>query len=448
MKRTITRIGSINSNFESFNLKDALTKNDAGDWGDEPKEGAIPVIRSTNFTNEGKLDLKDVAYRSLKPNKLSEKKLFENEIIIERSGGSETQPVGRVGLVNHRIGSSNFAFANFIQRIALNDTVDANYIFYCLQQMYEMGITRAMQYQTTGIRNLDWKLYTKSILPKPPKPEQTAIATILSKVDEAIEATQNSIKTAEKLKKSLMQNLLTGKLKPDGTWRTDEEFYEDEKFGKVPKGWHIIKGNRITTKITKGQSPKWQGFEYQDSGILFVTSENVREGYIEVDNPKYLPLEFHNKIKNSQLHKGDLLINIVGASIGRCAVFNLNVPYANTNQAVCVFRPDEGSDSIFLAYYIQNGSTQQRLLGTQVETARANLSLGDFRKFKFVIPENKDEQMLISNKLNEVNSAIQDKQTKIQTLQRLKKSLMQNLLTGKVRVNVEKINKLLKEQQL
>jgi type I restriction enzyme S subunit len=275
-----------------------------------------------------------------------------------------------------------------------------------------------------------------------------SINYVLSKVDEAIEATQKSIKAAEKLKKALMQNLLTGKLKPDGTWRSEDEFYEDEKFGKVPKGWHIIKGNKITSKITKGQSPKWQGFEYQEKGILFITSENVRDGYIEIENPKYLPIEFHNKIKNSQLQKGDVLINIVGASIGRSAVFNLDVEYANTNQAVCVFRPNAENDSNFLAFYIQDGFTQQRLLGTQVETARANLSLGDFRKFKFVIPETKDEQILISDKINEVNTAIESKQTKIRTLQRLKKSLMQNLLTGKVRLDVEKVNKILKEQEL
>ena len=286
----------------------------------------------------------------------------------------------------------------------------------------------------SGIPHADKGVIKKLDFFKPPKPEQTAIATILSKVDETIEATKNSIKAAEKLKKALMQNLLTGKLKPDGTWRTDDEFYEDEKFGKVPIDWHIIKGNKITDKITKGQSPKWQGFEYQDSGILFVTSENVRDGFIEVDSPKYLPIEFHNKIKNSQLQKDDILINIVGASIGRCAVFNLDVEYANTNQAVCVFRPNNENDSSFLAYYLQNGYTQQRLLGTQVETARANLSLGDFRKFKFIIPESKDEQILIAEKLNEVNNTIQSKQNKIKKLQRIKKSLMQNLLTGKVRL--------------
>lgn len=283
----------------------------------------------------------------------------------------------------------------------------------------------------------------KILLPKPPKPEQTAIASILSKVDEAIEATQNSIKAAEKLKKALMQNLLTGKLKPDGTWRTEDEYYLDEKFGKVPVGWHIIKGNRITEKITKGQSPKWQGFEYQSNGILFITSENVQNGYIDLKEPKYLPIEFHHKIKNSQLQKGDVLINIVGASIGRCSMFNLEVEFANTNQAVCVFRPNQENDSKFLSYYLQDGATQRRLLGTQVETARANLSLGDFRKFRFIIPFDKKEQTDIANKIGEVNNISVNKQTKIQTLQRLKKSLMQNLLTGKIRVDVEKVTELL-----
>ena len=75
----------------------------------------------------------------------------------------------------------------------------------------------------------------------PPKAEQTEIANILSKVDEAIAAVQTSIDAAERLKKSLMQNLLTGKMKPDGTFRTPEEFYTDPKFGKVPLGWEVKK---------------------------------------------------------------------------------------------------------------------------------------------------------------------------------------------------------------
>jgi len=147
------------------------------------------------------------------------------------------------------------------------------------------------------------------------------------------------------------------------------------------------------------------------------------------------------------LKNGDVLINIVGASIGRCAVYNLNGQLANTNQAVCVFRTNEDNDSNFIAYYLQLEKTQRRLLGSQVETARANLSLGDFRKFKFIIPVEKDEQFLISDQMKKVISLIHSKKEKIQILKKLKKSLMQNLLTGKVRVDVEKINKILEEVQ-
>lgn len=440
MEHKITKLGKINPEFDVLKLKSALTKNDAGDWGDEPIEGnANGILRSTNFTNQGILDLSDVAYRTLKPQKLAENKLSAGEIIIERSGGSDSQPVGRIGFITPEIADNNYAFANFIQRIAVDETIEPKYLYYCLQQMYEMGITASMQYQTTGIRNLDWKLYTKSILPKPKPEEQKAIATILSKVDEAIKATENSIKAAEKLKKSLMQNLLAGKLKPDGTWRKEDEFYKDEKFGNVPVGWVVKKGNKITDKITKGQSPKWQGFEYQTEGVLFVTSENVLDGFIDVSSPKYLPIEFNDKIKNSQLQNGDILINIVGASIGRCAVYNLSVEFANTNQAVCVFRPNSENDSDFIAYYIQLEHTQRRLLGNSVETARANLSLGDFRKFKFIIPEDKNEQITIASKIKEIDSVYFAKHQKINSLQRLKKSLMQNLLTGKVRVDQSKI---------
>ena len=329
----------------------------------------------------------------------------------------------------------NCVYSYHLIRLRLYDKeqFDLNFLSYLLNSddVQKHFVSRA---SGSGIRyTLSLSDFKSAKIRFPEKSEQSAIAAILSKVDEAIASVQASISAAERLKKSLMQNLLTGRMKPDGTLRKDDEFYVDEKFGKVPKGWVVKKGIEITSKITKGQSPKWQGFEYQNEGILFVTSENIRDGYIDVSEPKYLPLEFNNKIKNSQLAKGDVLINIVGASIGRCAIFDLDVECANTNQAVCVFRPNDENDSAFLSYYLQDETTQKRLFRTQVETARANLSLGDFRKFKFVIPK-KDEQIEIATKINQFNQTILDRVNKIAVLERLKKSLMQNLLTGRVRV--------------
>lgn len=442
-----TKLGLLPESWDLIKAKDFCKKvTDGTHDTPQPNGEGYFLVTSKNLTENG-IDFSDCYYISERDyNQINQRSKVEQYDILFGMIGT----VGNTTIVTQK--EVNFAIKNVGLFKLDGDLERAKWLKnYLSSHIFTNYLKRQQAGTTQQFVGLGFLRKTPIIVPHTEDNEIDwqqikAINFCLSKVDEAIESTQNSIKSAEKLKKALMQNLLTGKLKPDGTWRKDDEFYVDEKFGKVPIGWQIIKGNKITDKITKGQSPKWQGFEYQDEGILFITSENVRDGYLEIDNPKYLPIEFHNKIKNSQLVKGDVLINIVGASIGRCSVFNLDVDYVNTNQAVCVFRPNEENDSNFLAFYFQYGYTLKRLLGTQVETARANLSLGDFRKFKFVIPEQKDEQVRISNKINESVSFLETKQTKIKTLQRLKKSLMQNLLTGKVRVDVEKIKELLKEQ--
>jgi len=152
------------------------------------------------------------------------------------------------------------------------------------------------------------------------------------------------------------------------------------------EGWKTLSGEDLTTKITKGSSPKWQGFEYQSEGVLFVTSENVRDGFLDVSDPKYLPLEFSRKARNSRLRTGDILVNIVGASIGRACLFNLRDVEANVNQAVCVLRLKPEFEAEFFLQLLQAPHVQKRLLGERSDSARPNLSLTDFREFSFELP--------------------------------------------------------------
>ena len=378
------------------------------------------------------LDLSEELYLQGVSKKDKKEKSVSKDWCIAVSSNGNRKRIGNAVFIRD---NTDYLFASFLIAFKPKDDSDIipEYFYRWLSSHEIQDRITSVSEGTTGLGNLDIRYLRNMDMYFPRKSEQTEIANILSKVDEAIAAVQSSIDAAERLKKSLMQNLLTGKMKPDGTFRTPEEFYIDEKFGKVPLGWEVKRGIEISTKITKGQSPKWQGFEYQEEGILFVTSENIQDGYIDISTPKYLPLEFSKKIKNSQLIKGDVLINIVGASIGRCAVYDLDEEYANTNQAVCVFRPNERNDSNFLSLYIRYKTTQKRLLRTQVETARANLSLGDFRKFKFIIPK-KEEQIAIVQKISSADKNISRKKNTIKALEHLKKSLMQNLLTGKIRI--------------
>lgn len=184
----------------------------------------------------------------------------------------------------------------------------------------------------------------------------------------------------------------------------------------LPKGWVIFKGADISEKITKGSSPNWQGFEYQQSGCLFVTSENVRDGHLDVSQPKYLPMEFFEKQKNSQLQSGDILINIVGASIGRSCIFNLNGTNATINQAVCLLRLKSDFSKEFVAQYLQSPIAVAALGGSKTDSARPNLSLENIRDFEFPIPP-PAEQKKITEILSTWDNAIESVQLKIAHLE-------------------------------
>lgn len=252
--------------------------------------------------------------------------------------------------------------------------------------------------------------------------EQTAIATILSKVDEAIEATRHSIKQAEKLKKALMQNLLTGKLKPDGLEsfreRTDDEFYEDDKFGKYPKDWNFS---------------RFKDYAVLQRGKDLTDKEVVKGKYPVV------------KSNGVQIHHNQYFVEPPGVVTGRSGtigkVFYIEEKFWSHNTSLYV-KDFKGNNPKFIYFLIHRMDFRKYYAGTTVPTLNRN----DIHRLKIAIPKAFEEQEEIANKIDEYDKLLQSKQTKIQTLQRLKKSLMQNLLTGKVRLDVEAVNKIISEQ--
>jgi type I restriction enzyme, S subunit len=261
----------------------------------------------------------------------------------------------------------------------------------------------------------------------PPLPEQQKIAKILLSVDEEMQKTDEIIVSTEKLKKGLMQQLFTRGI--------GHSKFKETKIGQIPEEWDVVRGTDISVLITKGSSPKWQGFEYQDDGMIFVTSENVRDGYLDLSVTKFLPLEFYNKLKNSQLKKGDILINIVGASIARSCLYDGSFEYANINQAVCLLRVKSSVCQQYILQYLQSVEVINRLLGSQGGSARANLSLSDIRNFYFALPKY-EEQKEIAEILFTVDEKISVNKKLKEKLILLKKGLMQDLLSGAKRVKI------------
>ena len=127
----------------------------SGEWGTDDETGTgIPVLRTTNFTNEGVVDYNDVVTRTITKKNLSEKYLRKGDIIIEKSGGSDKQPVGRVIFFEGE--DNTYLFNNFTGLLRVQDQKKwlPKYIFYSLYANYRRGGTRQFENKTTGLHNL------------------------------------------------------------------------------------------------------------------------------------------------------------------------------------------------------------------------------------------------------------------------------------------------------
>ena len=189
-----------------------------------------------------------------------------------------------------------------------------------------------------------------------------------------------------------------------------------------------LKLKEVALLITKGSSPNWQGINYIDKpGILFITSENVRENYLDLTSKKYLEDKFNKIQARSILKKGDILINIVGASIGHAAVFDLDITNANINQAVCVVRLKDLMNSKYVSTFLNSDVAQKMYDTMKKEVARANLSLENISDIILPVP-NSVEQKEIVTKIEELEKQIAEAQKVIDNSKQQKQEILDKYL--------------------
>ena len=173
-----------NNKTAKITLKEAITNSVAGDWGEDPMDFEpnpdyvlCYVVRNTNFHNDFNLDFSDVAQRYIKKTKAEKLALKKGDILIEKSGGSPVQPVGRVALVDDLPFDKPVVFSNFLQKMEVNKELFLpEYIFVYLQALYKAGYMDFIQNQTTGIKNLRLDDFFKILIIKPSIAEQKKVA--------------------------------------------------------------------------------------------------------------------------------------------------------------------------------------------------------------------------------------------------------------------------------
>ena len=169
--------------YECKPLKEFIIQSIAGDWGydeDEEVPNSIKclVIRATEFDNEYNLNLDNsrTKYRNILKSKLEDINLQVGDLLIEKSGGSEDQPVGRVAIITDEImKQDNICYSNFIHKIRVTDILP-EYLYCYLKTAHNIKLTDTMQSQTNGLRNLILSEYFNQHIPFPPPDKQREIS--------------------------------------------------------------------------------------------------------------------------------------------------------------------------------------------------------------------------------------------------------------------------------
>ena len=362
-------------------LIDITGKSLSGEWGTDDETGdGIPVLRTTNFTNEGVVNYNDVVTRTITKKNIADKFLRKGDIIIEKSGGSDKFPVGRVIYFDGE--EKTYLFNNFtgLLRVKNQDDWYPKYVFYSLYANYKRGGTRAFENKTTGLHNLKTDDYVSRYeVAEIDKTEQILICEKLNKLYEIIKLRRQELQLLDELIKARFV----------------------EMFGDMylnSKGWSEAKLESmadVVSGITKGRKTKAEDL----TEVPYMAVSNVKDGYIDWTTVKTIGAT-QQEIEQYRLLADDVLMTEGGDpdKVGRGAI--IKEPLENCIHQNHIFRVRLDESVVlpeYFAEYLQHQRSKRYFLGCAKQTTGiASINMTQLRALPVLIPPlSKQEEFVL-----------------------------------------------------
>lgn len=382
------------------------------------------VLRNTNFGPDGILDPSDVAKLQVEKRQLEKRQLERGDIILERSGGSPKQPVGRVAFFD-LVSNKPFSFSNFTSALRIIDRslFEPRFVHYFLLDFYFEGGTKPLQSNTTGLRNLNFDSYLQTEVPCPSLDEQRKIAAVLGKVQAAVAVEGDLVRVARELKQAALRQLFTRGLRNEPQKQTE--------IGLVPESWDVVPlGNHL--KLAQyGLSVKGQ-----PSGACPILRMNCQlDGKVVFRNLQFVDLE--SKLLDAfRLRDGDLVFNRTNSPelVGRTALFRSDREAVFASYLIRLTLDEEVWVPEFVNYFMNIESTQAEVkkLATR-GVSQANINATKLKGF--LIPKTAPaEQSEIAAMLATLDAKIAHHEARQALLRELFRTLLHDLLTARRRV--------------
>lgn len=200
-------------------LESVLSHSIGGCWGSEPgvDEADVVVIRATEFRNDGSVALSRAVRRSVSAKQLAGRALNQDDLLLEKSGGGPTQPVGRVVRMPRDLPAPAIP-TNFVQLLRPGDLLDSGFLFWQLWWWHRSGQADEFQRATTNIRNLKTKDYLQRPIWVPALAEQRRVSSELDALQLAVSriasAATSNLKRAASLRRAMLAAAFSGQLVP------------------------------------------------------------------------------------------------------------------------------------------------------------------------------------------------------------------------------------------
>ena len=276
----------------------------------------VGVIRNANFTKSFTLSFDNIEYLDVEAKQYKTRKLQKGDLIVEKSGGSEKQPVGRTVLFDRDDGEYSFSNFTSVLRIKDRDIISPEFLYKYILFVYLRGDTRKMQKATTGIHNIEFDKFLSIPVPIPPLSEQQSIVDYLDSAFAKIDAMKANAEKALNEAKALFQASLKEMLEPKEGW-------EEKKLGDIAE----IKGGK--------RLPKGEKLLSEPTSHKYIRVADFNEyGTVDLGNIQYISDEVYEQIKRYIINKEDIYISIAG-TIGKSGIIPEELDGANLTENAC-----------------------------------------------------------------------------------------------------------------
>ena len=273
----------------------------------------------------------------------------------------------------------------------------------------------------------------------PSLPEQRAIAAFLDRetgrIDTLIEKKERQIELLQEKRAALISHAVTKGLDPDVKMKDSGV----EWLGEVPEDWKLKRIKQIASKIGSGKTPKGGSEVYSESGVTFLRSQNIHFDGLRLDDVVFIKESIDEEMFSTRVFSNDVLLNITGASLGRCSLVPDNFTPANVNQHVCIVRPIKKSIvPLFLYNVFASKVVQAQIFSWENGSSREGLTFPQIANLVIVAPDDLEEQHSIAAFLDRETERIDTLTTKvsesISKLREYRTALISAAVTGKIDV--------------